>query len=1072
MANQGLLEAARKGDLDELKRLLACGADKDAKGSSGGTPVHRAAGRGRLTCLQELLARGSDKDAKDEDGETPLHWAARHRHLDCLKELLAWGSDKDAADAMGYTPLHLVARNGHVEGIRELLAAGCDKEARGNDGSTPLHLAASNNEVKCVRELLAAGCDKEAQDNRGDTPFDQSRKDWCKACLATQVHCTLLASTSLVADEDARRQLEVACAAFRACIATHRHPDNTSISLVLFGDSEAEIQLDHRQAGELRGFTPGPGRLATSCTKSSFAWRTCTSLLRKSSKFAYEYILLFTSTPLEPPADYDIHKMLQEHGSRLGVVVGISVGTAEGASTGLPLRLLRDAGVEARVLAAGSEEVLLEAVSVAAADVEVHRGRGGICRLYVNQISGERIAEADRQGLRSIADLQGKVKGAVREHLKSVGKVPEEWSWKLVLGDASTPADSFEVASIPLSAALTLVLFDEIKAHVDASDLPEGQKRMLDRHLRLILGHFNELPDHLRRELDEDAIVLLRLLFQLPSRILAAFLTKPDVAVQVLKTVPANSVDAFRRDPLTFIREHLEEEGVQVEQCAGTEEAAGDDLSDPNGLVDFLIDADIRLVRLEYLVELLESGRALPRRQEAEQESIKLGASALVTATELQQVEINCETFHVSIMLSHPAPRRVTVHFVSVSHVWESMQHPDPWRFQLQSVVDKHRSRLVDSVVWVFFDFLSLYQYDRDQDQDRVFRQALKGMHLLYSHEAVEVQRIEVLTPKELQDDCLATNGSRIPVYWEDAKKVTDVSISQLKMNRTPYSLRGWCQAERQWAALRASIKGEFPVPLPPQIFRDRMRQLLFTHREDSHIVFELQEKIFRQKAATTTRLLAEGLDTEKIADLAAALPFYSKLTEVVLMDIPENTAWKVTAAAVQSGACDVQIECDEFSDEDAAKLSAALLAAESQPLDRLHLRCNRLGESCRKTLEQMMKHRRTFSKASYDLVIEGRVRKEGHGGDASEQGQPEQTSSTLRILVHKRVLEVARLTEQANPVLLTAPRDTGKRDKAVRLRLTTTSKYILEARFTASDGPFRLLKNHESELRGLEGVS
>ena len=380
-------------------------------------------------------------------------------------------------------------------------------------------------------------------------------------------------------------------------------------------------------------------------------------------------------------------------------------------------------------------------------------------------------------------------------------------------------------------------------------------------------------------------------------------------------------------------------------------------------------------------------------------------------------------------------------------------------RLQLRSVVDEYRPRLVDSVVWIFFDFLSLYQYERDADQDRVFRQALKGMHLLYSHEAVEVQRIEALTPKEFQDDCLARNGSSIPVYWEDKTQVTDVPIAQLKINQTPYSLRGWCQAEKQWAALRTWMKGECPVPVPPNIFRERMRQLLFTHREDSDIVFELQEKIFRQKAATTTRLLVEGLDAEKIADLAAALPFYTKLTEVVLTDIPENTAWKVTAAVVQSGACDVQIECSDFGNEDAAKLSAALSTEESRPLDRLHLICNRLGESCRKTLEQMMKHRRAFSKASYDLVIEGRVRKAGHGGDASEQSHPDHASSMLRVLVHRREAEVARLPAPANPVLLTAPRDTGKRGKAVRLGLTTRSKYILETRFRASYGPFPLTR-------------
>ena len=140
-------------------------------------------------------------------------------------------------------------------------------------------------------------------------------------------------------------------------------------------------------------------------------------------------------------------------------------------------------------------------------------------------------------------------------------------------------------------------------------------------------------------------------------------------------------------------------------------------------------------------------------------------------------------------------------------------------RLQLRSVVDEYRPRLVDSVVWIFFDFLSLYQYERDADQDRVFRQALKGMHLLYSHEAVEVQRIEALTPKEFQDDCLARNGSSIPVYWEDKTQVTDVPIAQLKINQTPYSLRGWCQAGEAVGGPQDVDEGRVPRACPAEHF-------------------------------------------------------------------------------------------------------------------------------------------------------------------------------------------------------------------------------------------------------------
>ena len=996
-----LHDAAADGDLDELKRLLmlARRAGKDpkiARNHAGQTSLHSAARHGHLDCLRELLASGFDKEAQDKYGSTPLHQAAREGCVECVRELLASGCSKEARSHRRWTALHFAVRFGQPACLRELLAAGCEQEARSDDGWTPLHFAANIGHIECLRELLASGCDKEARSNDGFTPLHYAATgDAFEALLSTQVHCTLLASTSLAADEHGRQQLETAFATVRECL--NQHTDSTAMSLVLFDDYRADVQLDHVPPGALRlgGFVPPDDRRG--CATSTTGWRACQQLLRKSGKGVHECVLLFTSTPLEPPANDDIRKLLHEYNRRLCMVQGITVGQeAEGASTGLPLQQLRDEGVDARVLTAGSEGALLEAVRTAVADIGVLRqvgGRGGIHKLRVNQISGARITEVDRRGLRFFADIKEKIMVAVTVHLKRFGHEPEEWSSKLMLNDAITPADNFEVADIPLSEALTLVVFDEIKAHVCTLDMPEGQKRMLERHLRLIRVRFKELPDHLRKELDEDAQALLRLLFQLPAKILVAFVAKPDLAVQVLKTVPA----------IKFIRDRIEEhlEDVEVEQGAGREGATDYDLADPNGLVDFLVDADIRPVRLEYLLELLESGRALPRRQEAQKERTKMGLPAFVTVGELQQVDINPETFHASIMVAHPMPRRITVRFVSISHVWESMQHPDPWRFQLQSVVDEYRCRLVDSVVWIFFDFLSLYQYERDADEERVFRLALQGMHLLYSHEAVEVQRIEALTPKEFQDGCLARNGPSIPVYWEDGKKVTDVRIDQLKLNHTPYGLRGWCQAERQWAALRTSMKDEFPVPLPPHVFRERMQQLLFTHREDSDRVFQLQAKLFRQKAATTTKLLVEGLDAEKIADLAAALPFYKRLTEIVLTAVPEHTAWKVAVAVVDSGACDVQIAGDSFRDVDAVNLSAALLTEGRQLLDRLHLMCNRLGDPGRDALKQMMEHHRLTSGASSDLIIEGS--KQVYVGGESEEGQPEHQSATLRILVHRR---------------------------------------------------------------------
>ena len=70
----------------------------------------------------------------------------------------------------------------------------------------------------------------------------------------------------------------------------------------------------------------------------------------------------------------------------------------------------------------------------------------------------------------------------------------------------------------------------------------------------------------------------------------------------------------------------------------------GDDLQDPKAFIEFLISANIRLVRLEFLLELHEQGRALPRRQEAEAMRTRNGDTALVEIHEYKKLHVNAVT--------------------------------------------------------------------------------------------------------------------------------------------------------------------------------------------------------------------------------------------------------------------------------------------------------------------------------------------------------------------------------------------------------------------------------------------
>ena len=87
-ANTALHAAlAGRAGLRIVSRLLAAGADVNARAGGGYTPLHIAAFGGDITLINTLLAHGADPEARADDGKTALAIAADQGHAQAARRL-------------------------------------------------------------------------------------------------------------------------------------------------------------------------------------------------------------------------------------------------------------------------------------------------------------------------------------------------------------------------------------------------------------------------------------------------------------------------------------------------------------------------------------------------------------------------------------------------------------------------------------------------------------------------------------------------------------------------------------------------------------------------------------------------------------------------------------------------------------------------------------------------------------------------------------------------------------------------------------------------------------------------
>jgi uncharacterized protein len=168
-----LLFAAREGDVEAARLLLAAGSDVNETAADGSSALVVATVRGHAALAEFLLDHGADPNAGGA-GYTALHWAAG-----------TW--ETQMTGVYGFESWMSGVKTGKPELVKALLAHGAnpnvrlaknpprfgDSQARGLSliGATPFALAALAADAGIMRVLAAGGADPLLSTNDHSTPL-------------------------------------------------------------------------------------------------------------------------------------------------------------------------------------------------------------------------------------------------------------------------------------------------------------------------------------------------------------------------------------------------------------------------------------------------------------------------------------------------------------------------------------------------------------------------------------------------------------------------------------------------------------------------------------------------------------------------------------------------------------------------------------------------------------------------------------------------------------------------------------------------------------------------------------
>jgi hypothetical protein len=189
-AYTGLHAAAASGNLAEIERLLAAGADREARDGNGRTPLHAAVYRKQRDAARLLLAKGANANAFDRQRYDVVTIAAVADDVPTLKLVLEGGaSAKNVTSPYDGTALIAAAHLGHVEVVQVLIKAGAPLDHVNNLTWTALMESivlgdGGKRHTETLRALVQGGANVNIPDRAGITPLAHARGRGYKEMVA------------------------------------------------------------------------------------------------------------------------------------------------------------------------------------------------------------------------------------------------------------------------------------------------------------------------------------------------------------------------------------------------------------------------------------------------------------------------------------------------------------------------------------------------------------------------------------------------------------------------------------------------------------------------------------------------------------------------------------------------------------------------------------------------------------------------------------------------------------------------------------------------------------------------